>query len=498
MPYGGVKLRATKTLTTLCFTIILLPSVIAQAGPTYFEDSGPNNLDLTANGSPNARTSLEARYKEGINLDGSNDYASSTNDLLGVNGDLSLLMAFELDNLNGATILTAQVAAGQNHGVYAVYISAHAANKISYTHEGPSGQKVVIATNTITTGFHWLWLKRDATARTIKMVIDGVTEADTTYTSAQDPNTGTVTEFDIATTIAHTSFWDGSIAELRIWTSVKTDALLNAIADPDDLFTYCSIAEGTELALYLFGDTLGDCEPPPPVECEFGFVEPGGESLMGVGEPMGPSGPWIRILVKDNVRAGEALRVWAYTLVDGVPTEPQSLPLLEIGTVTNDAWEILVAMNMTNVVDYTETLNEALYYANWTVPDTYEEHKLLHFEVCAGLSDITIKAQTSRSIYVNATGNQTDVLTELQTLDTEIAGALYAFIWITIVALLAVWAYIDGHVVPYTIATIGCFFTVVWLPEDGLGGLRILVLCAGIGLAVMGWRSYKDGEKDIQ
>lgn len=471
----------TKIITGLCVAlIILIPTVFGQAGPTYFEDSGANNIDLTANGAPNARTSVEARYKEGINLDGSNDYASSTNDLLGVNGDLSLLMAFELDNLNGATILTAQVAAGQNHGVYAVYISAHAANKISYTHEGPGGQKVVIATNTITTGFHWLWLKRDATARTIKMVIDGVTEADTTYTSAQDPNTGTVTEFDIATTIAHTSFWDGSIAELRIWTSVKTDALLNAIADPDDLFTYCSIAEGTELAFYLFGDTLGDCEPPPPVECEFGFVEPG-ESLMGVGEPMGPSGPWIRILVKDNVRANETLRIWAYTLVDGVPTEPQSLPLLEIGTVTNDAWEILVAMNMTNVVDYTETLNEALYYANWTVPSTYQEHKLLHFEVCAGLSDITIKAQTSRSIYVNATANGTGLVALL---DTEIGQALENFLWITIVALICLWALHEKIFAVYLLAIFACVFTVIWL-SGALITLRIIIVGVAIVMVVI-------------
>ncbi len=171
-----------------------------------------------------------------------------------ITGDLSATAVCDLDTLpasgTGRALVSMRDAAASitqlqmdvtNDGAIPTPVIAF---RIFQTGTTPS---VFVANVAATTGYHTYTVRRNDTAKTLVVVMDGNEGSpiiNATYTGSVTSGAGGL--YIGATSTSDTNTWDGGIYDLRFWNSLKSQSTLTAIVTP----TGKCKPEGTEYAFY--------------------------------------------------------------------------------------------------------------------------------------------------------------------------------------------------------------------------------------------------------
>lgn len=266
-PSVNVKFRQDKAYSMLLDLAMLGDNLPTPAGVTMSGCAGiasdvtGNSRNLTLFGTPASSTSPWAKYGAGINLDGSDDEASSTNSYFNHTGDMSYFFAGRIDTLVSGWVIGSWNSAENFLNTY--HLSANSDGSVTlYT----AGVLVVtLPAGSITNGENFrIWFTRNATTKscTVKLFKQNgsVVTGTGTYAGTPTQDNGTNARFVIGHDF-HTGggsadiYNDGAVYEARFWKSVISSATLDLIADTTSLDYYGRL-EGTEgAAWFMCGDT---------------------------------------------------------------------------------------------------------------------------------------------------------------------------------------------------------------------------------------------------
>lgn len=229
--------------------------------PSVLTDAGPNARTLTKTGTMVDRETLNTGHKYGWGYDANGNvanYLTRTDAALGSLLDVALVVAFEIDAIGTKRAIVAYGANGETEVTNRNYsLAVNTTGTIVYEHEYGAGTDFTLTSaSTIAAGFHTITLRRDSATRTVVVKVDGVEFINNTYTAPQTPTGGSSGAFYLGlqpgTAAALIDPLDGGLFEARVWTTLPTQAILDAVASPTDAI-YRFTPEGTEVACWLMG-----------------------------------------------------------------------------------------------------------------------------------------------------------------------------------------------------------------------------------------------------
>jgi hypothetical protein len=110
----------------------------------------------------------------------------------------------------------------------------------------------------VTPGFHTLTLRRNATAKSVVIKLDGNTIINSFYADNPTDGSGTNTRFRIGGNTANGEDFKGGVFEFRIWDHLIDQTVLDTIVDPNlrGAENYEQTLEGTETACWFFEENF--------------------------------------------------------------------------------------------------------------------------------------------------------------------------------------------------------------------------------------------------
>lgn len=259
-PYGGGSVAGTIRQdlgTPYTYHGHLLVSSNPFTGPTLTSMPGydPSNRALTSIsdgvGNRAEATVIDADYGIGYNCTTQQGF-ESTDSTFDIQGNLSLVLILQNVSTSENNIISS--ADGSNGtGEASFRLKFNASNQIQYEHYNGTSTETFTGSTTFsaTESEMRIYVIRNVSTKSIKVVVNGTTEIDTTYTT--DPN---VAGWERLRILAHGS--GNSVAadlfQCRISTAVETEADLAAVADPNDAnhLDFVHSYVGSEVGLWFF------------------------------------------------------------------------------------------------------------------------------------------------------------------------------------------------------------------------------------------------------
>jgi hypothetical protein len=258
----GTIRNAVGNTTVVNLRLVRRPNA-ATAYNDAVNDASGNARDLTNPSGDSPRGTFALVWGNGFDLEGAaNDYLQGAHAGLRAEGDFSAVIVVRPDTVSANQVLLVDeilgTPASSPKTAYGLGITS--AGKIRYYHTGTSGSNYSVdSTLGLSAGtLYRIWVRRNNTAKTIKVVVNGTTYIDTTYAESPQAIAAESRAMQIgkncATTLtALTGNLDGHVFHARVWTSLKSEAVLTSITDPNDaaFSTYYYKREGTEAGLYF-------------------------------------------------------------------------------------------------------------------------------------------------------------------------------------------------------------------------------------------------------
>lgn len=224
------------------------------AGGALADHSGNGHTLTEVNTPTSGRASPQTKYGDGYDMVRASDEHLVNGDaaLAQADGDLSMFIAFELDDLSSTQHFVSSGLpdpGNKNHYVITVFTDG----QLRYGHQDAGGSFHAInsAAGAVSTGFSTFTLLRDTTAKTVVVKINGTEVINDTYSN--QPHNDVGAEFYLGRTANQDSInhIDGGVYEARVWNDLLvSQTTLDKIADPADLDTQLRL-EGNESACYF-------------------------------------------------------------------------------------------------------------------------------------------------------------------------------------------------------------------------------------------------------
>lgn len=231
-----------------------------EANKTFLNDLSGNGRDLTAGSvATTSRASSAAKFSNGRDFtDVANCAITRSDAAFNIVGDLAITAVFSLDSLS--TVATVRRLAAYRDPGNANDDGGTSAWSVTVSRTGANGNGFQFGqAGTTPTAFnyatplslaqHTLTIRRDDTAKTIVVKLDGTEIINATYTGSPISATGTPLLMLGGQGLQNTAL-DGAIYDLRIWNTAKAQAALDAIVASSGK---CR-PDGDELAFYRMED----------------------------------------------------------------------------------------------------------------------------------------------------------------------------------------------------------------------------------------------------
>lgn len=211
----------------------------------HTRDSSGNGLHLTTAGDPPLVDSPQPDFREGYQLNESRETRlerSGVDEQLEVAGDLSLFIAFSVDEVSVQDPKHGLIAEGDSAGgvrEQAFSLFFHDDGFLGYRHTAQHGEIELKSSQQVDEGFHTVWLVRNTTTNEVKISLDGNPPDTFVYGLGNDPIETDPAEFQVGhlknTGPVRTVYrgpLDGAVFEARVWDrTVDSDVLDNISAD---------------------------------------------------------------------------------------------------------------------------------------------------------------------------------------------------------------------------------------------------------------------------
>lgn len=175
-----------------------------------------------------------------LHFDGSNDFAGAgTNAPLQIITDVTLSCWFKLDTSPGsglAMTLMSDLGSGEAESVNACYSlgilnTAGTLNPFVVHESGGGVDTTVTSTQTVSTGqWYHLAVARDTTAKVYRFTLNGVTEAEQSYTT--NPTGGGSSNFNLGSSNGTGNFLDGSMSDARVYKAYVRQGVIEQMYFP--------------------------------------------------------------------------------------------------------------------------------------------------------------------------------------------------------------------------------------------------------------------------
>lgn len=218
-------------------------------------DDTAGSRDLTAVGSYGELSDAFSRFGTGVRIsDGTYLKYFDGNTWSGMDGDCALTVRFYVDS-GGLGRIQPIVSIGDGGvGETSLQVFIGANNLLYYQHDTGSAIYSISSTDKIGAGYHSITLRRDVSANTISIKLDGAEVISDTWGAGEDPASVTPSRLIVGqfhTLHNNKTYLEGGVTELRLWSSAVAQSTLDSVADPDDN-TYQNTDVGSELASYYF------------------------------------------------------------------------------------------------------------------------------------------------------------------------------------------------------------------------------------------------------
>lgn len=318
----------------------------------------------------------------------------------------------------------------------------------------------------------------------------------------------------------------GSLYEFRYFATALPDGAVRRLIDPNDSFGANDTLLGNETFMWTFEPALspywdlvarkgtpgvnGPTGPPGPSGAPGPSGPTGPTGPPGATGPAGPSGPTgpagppgsgilpnetLRLHVPPILHANENVSFYVRVEDRGIPTTPDEVPRVIISALEQGfpLGYVHLVSNATvlNVIDWTPTVNGALYAFNWTPPQGGVYNAILRANVSGSLIQSSEPFDVrGRDVFVRPFFHELPNVSEQNT---------FALIFFFFVMLWCLTRKPDAYILPAGACLVGLLAAILGGtlgPWTFLGAFLLLVLAFWMHALVSGWRlgGTKEGE----